>query len=115
MWAPAVTSMMGVWLAAAPDVMGYGGHARLSNQLVGVWMATFGAIAISECLRAVQWANLALGVWLVAAPFILEYPDERACGSIVVGIAAISLALVRAPLRERFGGGWTSLWRQAER
>ena len=81
MWPPAVTGMLGVWLAAAPDVMGYGGHARLSNQFVGVWMATFGAIAMSECLRAVQWANLALGVWLVAAPFLLEYPDERACGS----------------------------------
>ena len=80
MWPPAVTGMLGVWLAAAPDVMGYGGHARLSNQFVGVWMAAFGAI-----------------------------------GSLVAGIAAISLALVRAPLRERFGGGWTSLWRQAER
>ncbi|MBP8153984.1 MAG: hypothetical protein KAX87_01770 [Nitrospira sp.] len=115
MWAPAMTGMLGVWLAAAPDVMGYGGHARLSNQLVGVWMAAFGAIAMSECLRVVQWANLALGVWLVAAPFLLEYPDERACGSLAVGIATILLALVRAPLREHFGGGWTSLWRSAER
>ncbi len=115
MWAPAMTGMLGVWLAAAPDVMEYGGHARLSNQLVGVWMAAFGAIAMSECLRAVQWANLALGVWLVAAPFLLEYPDERACGSLAVGIAAISLTFVRTPVKERFGGGWTSLWRPAER
>ena len=114
MWAPALTSMLGVWLTAAPDVMGYGGHARLSNQLVGVWMATFGVIAMSECLRALQWVDLALGVWLISAPFLLDYSDERACGSLVVGIAAISLTFVRTPVRERFGGGWTSLLKKAE-
>lgn len=111
MWAPAMTVLLGVWLAASPDIMGYGGHARVSNQLVGVWTAAFGAIAISECMRAVRWANLALGVWLVSAPFFLLYPDERACGSIAVGIAAIALAFVRGTLSERFGGGWRSLWR----
>ncbi|MCS6288754.1 MAG: hypothetical protein H8K10_07220 [Nitrospira sp.] len=115
MWAPALTSLLGVWLTAVPDVMGYGGDARLNNQVVGVWMATFGVIAMSECLRAVRRINLGLGIWLVAAPFLLEYPDERACGSMVVGIAAISLALVRTPSSERFGGGWTSLWAEAQR
>lgn len=111
MWASALTILLGIWLAASPDIMGYGGHARVSNQLVGVWMATFGTIAISECMRSVRWVNLLLGVWLVVAPFILSYPDERACGSIAVGLAAISLALVRGTVSERFGGGWTSLWR----
>lgn len=114
MWAQGIIVILGVWLLASPDVMGYGGQVRVNHQVVGVWMATFGMIAISESMRAVRWVNLALGLWLVSAPFILDYPDERTSGSIIVGIAAMCLASVRGTLSERFGGGWTELWKQAE-
>ncbi|MBA3754128.1 MAG: hypothetical protein H0X01_08345, partial [Nitrospira sp.] len=58
--------------------------------------------------------NLVLGLWLVSAPVVLDYSNERAFGSIAAGITATLLALVRGTLSERFGGGWTALWRQAE-
>ena len=73
MWAQGMVVLLGIWLLASPDIMGYGGYARVNNQVVGVWMAAFGMIAISECLRAVRWANVALGVWLILAPFVLDY------------------------------------------
>jgi len=82
----------------------------------GLWaqgiIVTLGMIAISEFMRAVCRVNLAFGIWLVSAPFVLDYV-ERASGSIVSGIAAMCLA-VQGTLSERFGGGWTELWRQAE-
>ena len=114
MWAQGMTVLLGLWLLASPDFMGYGGPARINNQIVGVWMATFGMIAISECMRAVRWANATLGVWLVAAPFALNYPDEGALGSIFAGVAGIVLAVVRSPLADRFGGGWSALWKETE-
>lgn len=114
MWSHGIVVILGIWLLASPDIMDYGGQARTNNQVVSVWMATFGMIAVSESTRAVRWVNLALGIWLVIAPFILDYPDERAVGSIVVGIIAMGLASLRGTLSERFGGGWTELWRQAE-
>ncbi|MGZ8422446.1 MAG: SPW repeat domain-containing protein [Nitrospira sp.] len=110
MWAQSILILIGVWLMASPDVMGYGGPARANNQIVGVWMATFGMIAMSECTRAMRWVNLVLGTWLVMAPFWLDYPDERAFGSIALGVASVLLALVRSPISERFGGGWSALW-----
>jgi hypothetical protein len=113
-WAQGMTVLLGLWLLASPDLMEYGGPARINNQIVGVWMATFGMIAISECMREVRWVNAMLGVWLVAAPFVLNYPDERALGSIVAGVAGIVLAAVRSPLSDRFGGGWSALWKETE-
>ncbi len=115
MWALSITIVLGIWLAAAPDILGYGGLARANNQVVGVLLASFGMVALSECMRALRWANLILGLWLVVAPFVLDYRDERAVGSLAVGIAATVLAFVRGSLSERFGGGWSVLWKGAER
>jgi hypothetical protein len=113
MWAQGLLAMLGVWLLAAPDVLDYGGAARINNHVVGAWMATFGVIAMSECVREVRWVNLVLGVWLCCGPLVLAYPIERVWESIVVGVSAIALALVRGTLIERLGGGWTALWRPA--
>ncbi len=113
MWPHLLTAAIGVWLLASPDILGYTGLARMNNQIIGAWMATFGLIAMSESVRAVRWGNAVLGLWLVCAPFMLDYPDERACGSIVTGIAAIALSCVRGTLSNRFGGGWIALWQAA--
>ena len=114
MWAQGIIAILGIWLLASPDLIGYGGQPRVNNQIVGAWMATFSMVAISECLRAVRWVTLVLGIWLVSAPVVLDYPDERVFGSIAAGSTTILLALVRGTLSERFGGGWSALWRNAE-
>ncbi|MBA2487006.1 MAG: SPW repeat protein [Nitrospira sp.] len=114
MWAHGMTAVLGIWLLASPDLLGYGGQPRVNNQIVGAWMATLGMIAISECMREVRWVNLVLGLWLMSAPVILDYSNEWAFGSLAAGIIAILLALVRGTLSERFGGGWMVLWKHAE-
>ncbi|GMV50574.1 MAG: hypothetical protein NBKEAIPA_02496 [Nitrospirae bacterium] len=112
MWPHVATSVIGVWLVASPDLLQYAGAARMNNQVVGAWMATFGLIAASESVRPIRWINVVLGTWLLVAPFLLAYPDERACGSLAAGIAAIALSLIRGAPSERFGGGWTALWKE---
>ncbi len=87
----------------------------MNNQIVGAWIITFGLIAVSESVRAVRWGNAALGVWLIGAPFILDYPDERAIGSIALGVGIVALSCIRGNLSNRFGGGWRVLWRTAGR
>lgn len=113
MWPHFLTAVIGVWLLASPDILGYSGSAQVNNQMVGAWIITFGLIAMSESVRAVRWGNTALGAWLICAPFILEYPDERAWGSIASGLGTIALSCIRGPLSNRFGGGWRILWRTA--
>ncbi len=113
MWPHVLTAVIGVWLLASPDLLGYTGSAQVNNQIAGAWITTFGLIAMSESVRAVRWANAALGAWLLCAPFILEYPDERAIGSIALGLGVLALSCIRGTLVNRFGGGWTVLWRAA--
>ncbi|MGZ8383271.1 MAG: SPW repeat domain-containing protein [Nitrospira sp.] len=125
MWPQSILILIGVWLMASPDVMGYGGSARANNQIVGVWMATFGMIAMSECTRAMRWVNLVLGTWLVMAPFwaglsrrtcIRQYrfgcrfgiagprakPNFRTIRGRVVGTLERKLNHERRPLGERY-------------
>lgn len=112
MWAQGITIVLGIWLVASPDFMGYGGPARVNNQIIGIWMAALSMVAISECLRAVRWANFVLGVWLILAPFVLDYLDGVASGSLVMGLAVMFLALIRGRISERFDGGWSVLWQK---
>jgi hypothetical protein len=114
MWAQAVVSVLGIWLLAAPDVLTYSGLARYNNQIIGVWIATFGLIAMSESVRAVRWVNVGLGLWLVLAPFTWKYPHEQFWESLVVGVAVMALACVRGPISGQFGGGWSALWKSPE-
>ena len=108
-----LTAVVGLWLLASPDLLGYRGAAQVNNQIVGAWLTTFGLIAMSESVRAVRWANIVLGGWLICAPFIMGYPDERAIGSLVLGLVTISLSSIRGSVFNRFGGEWSALWRAA--
>ena len=112
MWAQAVNAALGVWLLAAPAVLGYGGPARTNDRIVGPLAAGLAVIAIWEVTRPVGRANLALGLWLLAAPWLLGYPAVATVNSIVVGLALGALALAPGSYRPgRFGGGWSALWR----
>ena len=113
MWPHFLAAVIGVWLLASPEILGYRGSAQVNNQVVGAWISTLGLIATAEAVRAVRWGNVVLGTWLICAPFMLDYPDERAIGSIAIGLATIALSCIRGPLTNRFGGGWSVLWRVA--
>src|SRR5690349_21325800 len=111
MWARLLTAALGVWLMAAPDVLGYGGRARTGDHIVGPLIVATGIIAIWEVVRPVRWVGLALGVWLVLAPWLLGGRGEALVNSTLVGLLVVALSLVGGRVRQRFGGGWTSLWR----
>ena len=111
MWAHGAIAVIGMWLLAAPDVVGYEGPPRLNHQISGAWIATFGMVAMSESVRAVRWVNVGLGLWLVIAPFIWSYPHEQILASGIVGLTVMALGCVRGTVTEQFGGGWSTLWR----
>jgi predicted cobalt transporter CbtA len=114
-WAQLIATALGIWLMAAPDVLGHGEPARTNDQIVGPLVATFAFIAVWEVTRGLRWLNAVLGAWLVVAPALLGYPEPRSIiNSVVVGVVVIGLSLVRGAMTERFGGGWRSLWRSAE-
>jgi hypothetical protein len=110
MWAQVAAMLVGVWLMAAPAVLGYTGPARTNDHVVGPLAATFACVAIWEATRPVRWANLVLGAWLVLAPWWLGYDRVAAANSVTAGVALVTLSVVRGRLKHRFGGGWSALW-----
>jgi general stress protein CsbA len=109
MWARFASLALGLWLMAAPAILGYGPLASDNDRIVGPLAVSVAIIAISEVTREVRWVSIPLGLWLLAAPWLLGYGLAPTINSLVVGLLLIALAFVRGAVEERFGGGWSSL------
>ena len=110
MWARFVNAALGVWLMAAPAVLGYSGTAAATNdRIVGPVAASAAIIAMWEATRGLRRVNLLLGAWLIAAPWVLGHPDAAAWNSVLVGVATAAASLVRGRLTHRYAGGWAAV------
>lgn len=96
---------------AAPAVLGYAGPASAVHRLVGPVTAGFAFVAVWGFLRALRWMNVPMGALLLLLPWPLGFDPAATFISLVVGLALITLAFVRGPIPERYGGGWAALWR----
>jgi hypothetical protein len=113
MYAQFAAFLLGVWLTAAPGVLGLGDPARANFHVVGPLVAMFALTATFQVTRPVRWVNLPLGAWLVVAPWILGYAGwPETAWSVAAGLGVAGLALVRGAVTERLGGGWPALWRK---
>ena len=111
MVAQLVNTMLGIWLMAAPAVLGYAGPADTNDRIIGPLIATFALVAAWGVLRPLRWVNLPLGLWLVAARLILGFELTPAINSVATGAAVIALSCIRGRINHPYGGGWSSLWR----
>jgi hypothetical protein len=111
MWARLLHIILGVWLMAAPEVLGYPDPARTHDRIIGPVAASMAIIAVWQVARSVRWVHLILGGWLVLAPWVLGYDTAALLHSTAVGALMSGCALVRGKVEQRFGGGWASLWK----
>jgi hypothetical protein len=115
MWAQLINAMLGIWLMAAPTILGYVGPARTNHQIVGPLAVSCAVIALWEVTRPVRWGNLALGLWLLVAPWMFTDTWGALFNSSLVGLLLMAFALVRGQAEpQRFGGGWSALWRATQ-
>jgi hypothetical protein len=111
MWAQTINMVIGLWLMAAPAVLGYGRPMSTSDHIVGPLVATFACIALWEATRPSRWVNLPLGLWIALAPWPLGAPAIGIVNGFVCGMAIAALSCVRGATKHEFGGGWAVLWR----
>jgi len=105
-----VAVAVGVWLMAAPAVLGYDGIAADNDRIVGPIAGACAFVACWEVLMAFRWATLPLGAWLVLAPLVLGYDDSAAWwSSIASGLVIAGTSWVGRDVRDDFGGGWRSV------
>ena len=109
MWARVAGTLAGIWLMAAPSVLGYAGAARISDLIVGPIAASLSIVAMSEVTRAVRWATVPLGLWAIVSPWLLGAPAAARVSGLAAGVVLAATALVAARRTARFGGGWRAL------
>ena len=115
MWARIAGFVLGLWLMAAPAVIGYADPARTNDHIMGPIAAGFAFIAIWQLMRPFRWIGLVVGAWLLAAPWVLGYGTAPTVNSLVVGLLLAVLAFLGTKTSKRFGGGWMSLLRSEAR
>lgn len=103
--------VVGLWMMAAPAVLGYSGSGATSDRIVGPTAAAVAWIAATEVTRPMRWVNVPLGAWAIVAPLLLDYPQAGTVHSITSGVLLIGTALAIEPLpRQKFAGGWKALF-----
>lgn len=101
-WTSGTNIAAGVWLLAAPFVLGYGGiTAAVTNSivvgLVVLSLAWYRTANPSRTMGA-SWTNALLGGWLIVAPFVLGYSATTAAvtNDIIIGLVVLSLGTASA-------------------
>ncbi len=96
---------------AAPDLLGYGPMAAHNGHIVGPLLISFSTISLWEATDMVRKWNYPLGLWLLLAPWILGYGVGMAMASdMFSGVSVLLLSKVGITIKNRYGGGWSSLW-----
>jgi hypothetical protein len=109
MWFRAANVAVGVWLMAAPAVLGYGHPAADFHRILGPVAAAVAIIAMAEVTRPFRWVNLPVGLALVLVPLLRGYSGAALANSLLCGTAVVALASLRGRVTKRVGGGWRSL------
>lgn len=105
---------VGIWLVAAPAVLGYAGTpADDVHRVVGPLAASAALIAIWEATRGVRLLNLVLAAGLLVAPLVAGHPpaatvNALACGAVLLGVTPFG-----GRSSQSMGGGWRSLARSS--
>lgn len=109
MWAQFINAALGIWLMVAPGIFGFEKISVNNDHIVGPVIATFAITALFESTR--RRFNIALGAWLLLAPWVLDYESAAAIiNDMLVGTLVIGFSLVKGKIKNKFGGGWSSLW-----
>lgn len=104
-WNLAACAAVGVWLMAAPAILGLTGHAAANGPLAGALIVTFAVIGFGEAARAARCVNVLLGAWLLLAVWVLDGYTPTARWLVpAVGITVVLLSLRRGPVTGQYGG-----------
>jgi hypothetical protein len=103
-WNLPLCAALGIWLLAAPAVLGATGSAAAADYLVGALIVTWAVIAFGEIARPVRLLNVLMGLGIAAAPWLLAGDTTMSrWNDVLMGAAVIGLSLPRGQIVSRFG------------
>lgn len=105
----AVSALIGLWLMAAPALLGYAGAAATSARIAGPLVVSFAVVAMAEATRPLRWAEALIGAWLLVAPWVTGAPAAATVSDVVAGLLLLVLATMGGAVEGRYGGGWRAV------
>jgi hypothetical protein len=103
-WTLVVTAILGVWLMAAPALLGTSGAAASSSHVAGALVVTWSVIGFGEVARPARLLNIPTGVWIAVAPWVVGgASDVSRWADPLTGLVLVVLSLPRGRIQERFG------------
>lgn len=109
--AAAVSIAVGVWLTAAPDVLGFADPAASIHHVLGPIAASLATVSLWRVARAALRANLVVGGLVAVSPIVGADAAAAVANAVACGIGLSALALVPIRGSDRFAGGWIVLGR----
>lgn len=106
-----VNTLIGLWLMFSPTIFGMNEATSNNNYIVGPLAITSSVISLWLINRNVIKTNILIGVWILISLFIFEYTKTMAFFSNgICGVCLIIFSYVVKTSRNKFGGGWRSLF-----
>jgi hypothetical protein len=112
MWAQAINIIIGLLVMVAPDIWHFDKIASHNNHIAGPMVITFAITALWEVNRNVRWFNIPIGFWLIFSPLFFHFSTTAININIFSGLFIVILSLFKGSIKQRFGGGWRSLWQK---
>lgn len=109
-WGLLAATAAGLWLLAAPEILGTPEPLAASNHLVGALAATIAVTVMAEPIRIGRYLNLLVGLWIVTSPFLFGGSAVDIFNGLVVAVVVAVGSFPRGPIRERYGS-WQSMVR----
>ncbi len=111
MWWQVAAALIGVWLMAAPDVLGLPEPTHSFINVVAPIATAFAVIATSEITRGLRYASSVSAAVLVIGSLILGAPMPSLLLVVIPGAVMAVVALPGGETSGSYGGGWRSLLR----
>jgi hypothetical protein len=106
-WNLLPAAAIGLWIMAAPAVLGTTGWAAASHHIGGAMVVTWSVVGFGEIVRPIRLLNLPIALAFVAGTWFLTGGTDLSRGhDVVVGLAIFATSLRRGRITRTFGG-WT--------
>lgn len=103
-WSLLASTALGLWLMAAPAVLGSMGTAADNSRIMGALIVATAVIAMAEVGRPLRFLNVLFALWVIGAPWILSGATTvTTWNNAVVGALVLLLSVRRGMIRERYG------------
>ena len=108
-WNLIVSTLLGVWLMAAPSIFQTVGSVAHSDHILGALVATVSIIAFAEVARVGRFINIVLALGLIVLPWLLGGATVASgLNDLVIGVVIIALSISPGKIKNTYGS-WNPL------